>query len=93
MNAITKTLAAVTLGLAALGAQAGEIAPGDLNPRAVGSSQAAPLVAALDRQAQAPAMNGALAIGDLGAQPVSAGTAPRVSMAGGRVMSQFAIGA
>jgi len=93
VNAITKTLAAVTLGFAALGAQAGEVAPGDLNTRAVGSSQAAPLVAAVDRQAQAPVMNGALAVGDLGAQPVSAGTAPRMTMAGGRVVSQFAIGA
>jgi len=92
MNAITKTLAAVTLGFAALGAQAGELATGDLQAqRAVASSTAALSVPTpIGRLA---GVSGEVASGDLGLQAVTRGTAAAQPMTGQRIDSRFAIGA
>jgi hypothetical protein len=87
MNAISKTLAAVTLGFAALGAQAGEIATGDLQ------SQRAAASSTVVMPASVAGVSGEIAVGDLGLRAVNSGTAPAVTMAGGRIESRFAVGA
>jgi hypothetical protein len=90
MNTITKTLAAVTLGFAALGAQAGEVATGDLQAQRTAASST---VAASAPVAAVAGVSGEVAAGDLGLRAVNRGTAPAVTLVGGRIESRFAIGA
>lgn len=70
MNTFAKIAAPVALVLAAFGAQASELAPGDVGTRAVVASTSQPLAIA------GPASkSGEIAVGDVGFVPVVRGTA------------------
>jgi hypothetical protein len=90
MNTIAKLLAPAALALVAFGAQAGEIAVGDIGSKPVmaGSAVAAPVTGPVGA-------SGESVVGDLGAQKVSAqrvAKQPRDTMAQ-PVRSLYAIGA
>ena len=91
MNTIVKFVAPAALVLAAFGAQASELALGDLSIQPVRAG------AATSVAVQAPVGTpGDVAAGDIGVQPIgpsAVGTTTPVSMNAGPVRSRFVIGA
>lgn len=100
MNRIRTIAAALVLGTVALGAQAGEVTGYEIHTQGGYHAMTAPAGSAartvgtgsVDTVTIAP-VNGEVAAGDLGLRPLQRGTSEPLRMSGGRIESQFAIGA
>ena len=89
MKSIAKVAAPLVLVFAAFGAQASELATGDIGARPVTAGTAMVVASPASTSPASASRSGELGAGDIGAAQVSAGTQPRAAMpqAPGHVMT------